>query len=125
VGAFSDLRDTLAADLAALDVPVHPAWPDTLVVPCVFLTPPLGGEYVTAGPTFGGYTMAVDVVILVGHAQAGTAFAALEHLIETVLINTVDWSLDGVDSPSPISVTDGGAEYLGTVIHLSKTTRLN
>lgn len=125
MGALKVQRDTLVADLAPLGIPVHAAWPDAVVVPCAFITPPLGGGYIVAGPQFAGtYTVSVDVVILVGHADAADAFAALEDLIELTLVNTIDWTLTGVDPPSPVTVTENGAEYLGTVVHLSKPTRI-
>jgi hypothetical protein len=77
---------------------------------------------VTGGPTFGGYTVALDVVVLVPKGSTDLALPALEALIEGVLANTVDWSLSGVDSPGVTTV--GAADALGTVIHLSKTSRL-
>lgn len=121
MGALANQRNALVADLAALGVPIHAAWPSAVAVPCVFVTPPIGGDYITPGPQFGGvYTVAVDLVILVEHGPAADAFAALEDLIEAALANTVDWTLVGVDPPSPISVSESGAEYLGTAIHLSK-----
>jgi hypothetical protein len=66
----------------------------------------------------------VDLVILVEHSTAEDGFAALEALVELALLHTMDWALSGVDSPSPITVTESGAEYLGTVLHLRKTARL-
>ncbi len=119
------LRDALAADLEPLGVPVHAAWPTELDVPCAFITPPLSDAYVTGGARFGEYVMSVDLVLIVDHNEnPDAALASLEDLIEIALANTVDWALNGVESPAPINVVDSGAEYLGTVIHLSKPTRL-
>jgi hypothetical protein len=124
VGVFADLRGALAADLAVAGVPVFPSWPDDLDVPCIFLAPPVGGDYVSAGQTFGSFNLAVDVVILVAHSTAESGIEALDTLLEAVLANSVDWSLTGVDAPAPITVTDQGADYLGVAVHLSKSTRL-
>lgn len=125
MGKFTDLRETLADDLAVVGVPVYPEWPDVVVAPCVFLVPPFAGSYVTGGRTFGeAYVLSIDVVILVAHGPVDAGYAQLETLIEAVLANSVDWSLGGVDAPSPVTVTENGAEYLGTVVHLSKPTRL-
>jgi hypothetical protein len=125
VGAFKTLRDVLVADLAPLGVPVYSSWPSAVVAPCAFLTPPLSGPYVTGGREFGGsYVMAVDVILLVGHSPAAAGYEVLESLVELLLANTVDWTLISVDAPSAMTVTVSGAEYLGTIAHLSKPTRL-
>lgn len=118
---ISQLRDQLASDLAVLDVPVATAWPDRVTTPCLVLVPPSTASYITGGPTFGEYTIGVDVLVLVGKPSAVT-LEALDLLIEGVLANSVDWALSGVDSPSTVTVN--GAEVLGTVIHLSKPARL-
>lgn len=119
---IQELRDTLAADLAVLDIPIYAAWPAKITPPCVFVTPPVSAPYVTAGPNFSEYTVAVDVVALVAKADAAVALANLEVVIEAVLANSVDWGLSGVDSPSTVAVN--GVDYLGTVLHLNKPSRL-
>lgn len=125
MGAFKDLRDQLAADLAVIGVPVHASLPDDLDVPCVFLVPPLTASYITAANLYGAsYVLALDVVVLVAHTGAGEAYEAVESLVEAVLANTVDWTLTGVDPPAALTVTEGGAEYMGTLVHLSKPTHL-
>lgn len=125
MGAFSDLRAALASDLAdGMGVPVFPAWPDTVQPPCAFLVPPIASSYIIGGPQLQTYTLAVDVVILVPHGPADTGIGDLETLVESALKYSEDWSLSGVDAPSPVTVTEGGAEYLGTVLHLSKPTVL-
>lgn len=116
------LRAQLAADLAVLDVPVVEQWPNRVTPPVIFLTPPASGSYVAGGPTFGSYTCSIDVVILVDRAVIAAALSTLEDLVEGVLTNSVDWSLDGVDSPSLVTI--GASEYLGTIAHLSKPSRL-
>jgi len=116
------LRDTLAADLGALDVPVLAAWPDRVTPPCVIVVPPASASYVVGGPTFGSFTVALDVVALVPHGSPNVALPALETLIEGVLTNSVDWALNGIESPGVTTI--GAAEVLGTVIHLAKTARL-
>lgn len=117
------IRDTLAADLGVLDIPIYAAWPAKMISPpCVFVTPPVSTSYVTAGPNFTEYTVAVDVVALVAKADASVALANLEVVIEGVLANTVDFGLSGVDAPGTVSVN--GVEYLGTVVHLAKPSRL-
>lgn len=115
---FSDLRAALVADLP--DLHVQPAWPMVLTPPCAFITPPLAETYVSRGPTFGEHTVALDLLLLVAHDDADLALAALETMVEYALINTADWTLTGVDAPAPTSVTENGAEYLASVIHLSK-----
>lgn len=121
---LQSLRETLAADLAPLGVPVSASWPNAIVAPCAFVIPPLGDNYVVGGQTFGEYRMNVDLVLLVDHSTASEGLAALEALTELALANTVDWALAGVEPPAPITVTESGAEYLGTVMHLSKPFRL-
>jgi hypothetical protein len=129
MAVLRQLRETLAADLAeaGVTVTITAAWPaPDLQVPCMFVAPPLSGSYVTPGPNFGsGFTVRVDVVMLVEHASAEASLAALEELIEAALINTADWALEGVDAPAPTAVTDGGGEYLAAVLHLSKSVTIN
>ncbi len=115
------LRDQLAADLAPLGVPIHAAWPDRVTPPCVLVTPP-PGRYVAGGPQFDSYTVALDVVVLVPRSSPSIALAALDLLIEGVLLNTTTWGLSGVDGPS--STTVGGFEVLGTIVHLEAQTRM-
>lgn len=122
---FSDLRAVLVADLQVLGVPVAPSWPDVLSPPCAFITPPIAGDYVTPGPNFGQFTISVDLVLMVEHSDAAVALAALEVLIEDALRNTADWSLTGVDAPAPTTVIEGGADYLASVIHMSKPARMD
>jgi hypothetical protein len=121
---FSDLRTALVADLAVLDVPIAPSWPDVLSPPCGFITPPLGGDYVVQGPMFGEFTVSLDLVLMVAHSDAEVALTALEALVEGALRHTADWTLTGVDPPAPTTAVEGGADYLASVIHLSKPTRL-
>ncbi|GAA3193967.1 hypothetical protein ACFO1B_03830 [Dactylosporangium siamense] len=116
------LRDQLAKDLDVLGVPVANGWPDRITPPVLLVVPPASAVHVTAGPNFTEYTVALDVVVLAGKASPALALNALEELVEGVLSNTVDWSLSGVDSPSLVTIS--GTEYLGTVVHLSKPTRL-
>ena len=113
-----ELREKLAADLAVLDVPVEPSWPDRVTPPLIFIQPPEAGSYVSGGRLFGGeYTVSVDVQIVIRDRDLAT----LEELIEGVLVNTVDWGLLGVDTPA--MVTANNLEYFGTTIHLSKPAR--
>jgi len=125
VGALKTMREALAADLTVLGVPAAAAWPIEIAAPCVFVTPALAGEYVTPGPNFGGeYTVFVDVVIMVEHAAIEIALVALEDLLELALVHTADWALRAVDPPAPTTITDNGAQYLATVLHLSKSVRI-
>lgn len=126
MSVISDLRAALAAEMAdALDVPVDASWPDTISPPCGFVAPPLADNYVERGPNFGEHTIALDLVLLVDHDDPATGLAALEALLTLALIHTeADWVMSGVDSPQPTAVAEGGAEYLGCVVHLSKPVRL-
>jgi hypothetical protein len=126
VSVISALRAGFAAELAVLlDIPVAASWPDQIAPPCGFLSPPLADNYVERGPNFKEHTVALDLILLVDHDDPATSLAALEALLEVALVNTeADWSLSGVDSPAPTAVAEGGAEYLGCVIHLSKPINL-
>jgi hypothetical protein len=124
VSVLRDLRVRLATDLAPLGVPVFAAWPDTIVLPCVYVLPPLGSIYVAAGPCLGEYTVYIDVAILADHAKAPESLESLEDLLELAIKNSMDWAFNGVEPFAPITVTESGAEYLGTVMHLSKPVHL-
>jgi hypothetical protein len=122
VSVFSDLRAELVDDLPELDV--SPAWPATLNPPCGFITPPLTEDYVRQGPMFGEHTVALDLVLLVAHDDAEAALTALELMVEYALSQTANWTLAGVDAPAPTTVSEHGADYLASVIHLSKPVRM-
>jgi len=118
------MRDELAADLAVLGVPIFSSWPTSINLPCVYVMPPLGSVFVSAGPNFREYTAHVDVAILADHEDVEAALETIETLLEAAIVNSMDWVLGGVEPPAPITVTDSGAEYLGTVMHLSKPFHL-
>jgi hypothetical protein len=111
-------RTQLAAELAALDVPVHQAWPDRITPPCVLLTPPQSGSYVTGGQTFRDYEVFLDAVVLAERGSFDVVLPALETLLAALLHLTEDWALQGIDPPSVTTV--GSVDYLGTVVHLSR-----
>lgn len=124
MSAFKDMRDELAADLEVLEVSVFSSWPQRITLPCVYVMPPLGSVYISAGPSFGEYTVHADVAVLVDHDDVNEALETLETLLEGVIKNSMDWAFGGVEPPAPITVTESGADYLGAVLHLSKPIRL-
>jgi hypothetical protein len=124
VSVFKDLRVKLAADLGALNVPVFASWPTTIALPCLYVMPPLGSIYISAGPNFREYTVFTDVAIIADHDDAVESLETLENLLELAIVHSMDWAFGGVEPPAPITVTESGAEYLGTVLHLSKTVSL-
>lgn len=118
-----EAREKLAADLSVIGIPVLAAWPDEPEPPCLFITPPQGGDYVTAGQFPSDYLITVDVVVLVGKTTSNAGdLEALETVVEDVLENTEDWAFRGVDAPAAVTVH--GISYLGTVVHLSVPSRL-
>jgi hypothetical protein len=125
MSALKALRDQLAADLAPLGVAVYASWPKSITLPCAYVMPPLNNNYIVGGPNFGEYTVSIDVVILADHADVTESLEILETLLEAALVNSADWTLTGVEPPSPITVTESGADYLGAVVHLSKPVRLS
>ena len=120
--AITDLRTALAGDLTEINCAV--SWPDVLAPPGAFLAPPLAADFITAGPNFGEWTVALDLVLYVDHGDPSERLAELESMLQYALINTADWELTGVDPPAPAQINDDGAEYLTCVIHLSKPTRM-
>jgi hypothetical protein len=121
VSVYKDMRDKLKADLEIIDgVQVFSSWPKQIVPPCIYVMPPLGDIYMTAGDTFRQYVVHTDVAILTDHADVDESLELLESLIEAVIRNSMDYSFGGVEPPSPMTVTEGGADYLGAVVHLSK-----
>jgi hypothetical protein len=123
---IQEMREQLKNDLAVVGVPVLDDWLVRAEPPCILLTSPLSNSYVLGGAEFGSYVLNLDVVVLVKAgptAEAGPTNESrdeLEALIEDVLRNTVDWGLNGVDSPGTASLSDSTVEFLGTVVHLGK-----
>jgi hypothetical protein len=74
---------------------------------------------------FGEYTVLIDVVILADHDDVVESLEVVETLLEQAIINSADWTFLSVEPPAPITVTDSGADYLGTVLHLSKPVRFS
>jgi hypothetical protein len=124
MSVLRDMRVRLAADLAVLGVPVFASWPEAITLPCLYVMPPLGSIYMSAGPNFREYTVHTDVAILADHAEVVESLETLESLLELAIQNSMDWTFEGVEPPAPITVTESGADYLGTVLHLSKPVHL-
>lgn len=121
-----DQRTQLADELrAGLGVLAFPAWPDDLDPPCVFVTPPLVVDYIRRGQLFGEFVIALDVFVVVPHGDPAVSLDELEQLVEKAIVHIGgEFTLDSVDAPSPTTVvTEGGAEYLTCVIHVSKPVR--
>lgn len=128
---FEDIRDQLQTDLTVIGVPVHAAWPPVVTPPCIFIVPPVVDQYIAPARkpdlTFAGgrFVYAVDAIIFVQHGDPDASLATLDDLIEQVLINTsADWFVSGVEPPSATKITEQGAEYLATAVHLSKPVAL-
>lgn len=119
---LTSVRAQLVADLAEAGVTVFEAWPTRVTPPCVFVTPSSAASYLAPGDTFGGYRVSLDLVLLTTQATPEIALKALDTVIETVVINTADWQLEGCESPSLVTIS--GVEYLGTIVHISKQARL-
>lgn len=124
MSVFGDLRQRLAEDLAELGISVFASWPSQITLPCVYVMPPLGSVYIAGGPNFREFTVHVDVAILTDHADVVESLETLETLLELAIVNSMDWMFGGIEPPAPITVTESGAEYLGTVMHLSKHVTL-
>lgn len=123
--AFTQLRAALATDLLAVGVPVHDTEPAAIDAPCLIVSTPVAGTYIEGGSNFGDYVLNIDVVVLVDDtAPAAGSLAAVEDLLAGVLANTVDWALTGVEPPAPLTFSATDRDYLGTLVHLSKATRL-
>lgn len=125
MSTFKEVRGTLAADLGVVGVPVIDDWPVRTEPPCIYLTPPISGSYVSEGKEFGTVQLHLDVLILVDAHPIGPARDELENLLEEVLRNSADWGLDGADPPGTASMPDSTVEFLGTVVHLGKTIYLS
>jgi len=124
VSVLKDLRDQLAADLEVVGVPVFASWPTRITLPCIYVMPPLGSVYIAPGSGFREFLVYTDVAILADHDDVVASLEVVESLLEAVIVNSMDWGFNGVEPPAPITVTESGAEYLGTVLHLSKTITL-
>lgn len=128
MSVFRDLRVQLAADLTdgltGLGATAFASWPDSITLPCLYVIPPLGNVYIAAGPNFREYTVHADVVLLADHADVVESLETLETLLEAAITHSMDWTFGGVEPPAPITVTESGADYLGTVLHLSKPVHL-
>jgi hypothetical protein len=125
VGKLKEARAALIADLNVLGVPVMDGWQLNAEPPCVLLTPAAGRSYVDGGEQFASFVINIDVVVLVRDSSVpDQARDALEDLLEELLRNSADWSLDGVDAPQVSAVPGSTVEFFGTVVHLGKTVYL-
>lgn len=125
MGKLKETRDALIADLAVLGVPVMDGWQLDAEPPCVLITAPSAGTYVEGGEQFASHVMNVDAVILVRNSTVeDQARDALENLLEDLLRNTADWSLNGAEAPTVAAIPGSTVEFFGTVVHLAKTLYL-
>jgi hypothetical protein len=122
---FRDARGALQEELGPiLGAPVHVGWPTEIEPPLAFMLPPLGGPYVRRGPHFSEVTIAVDLVLAVGHGDANSSLRELEPMIEAVVYNLHSWVLGEIDAPEPMAIADSGANYLAAIVHLTKPVRI-
>lgn len=124
MSVLKSMRTTLATDLSVLGVPVYPEYPLRLDPPCVYFTVPIGGPYIATAREFGTFVVSLDVVVLVEHRPPDEGREALETLLESLLLNSMDWALLGVEPPATQTIEDYTYEFLGTVVHLSKAFHL-
>jgi len=114
----------LQSDLSVVGVPVMQGWLIHAEPPCVLLSPPIGGAYVSEAKEFGAVTLNIDVVVLVLATPRDRARDALDDLLEAVLRNSMDWALQNVDPPGTAALPDSTIEFYGTVVHLGKSVQL-
>ncbi len=114
-------RRTLQNDLKATRFTVLDAWPNDPKVPCIVIVP-ASATYIGAGQTFGEYVINVDVLCLASRDRYTAGLAALDDMVQAVIVNSQDWALLGVETPQLIGV--GPQQVLGCVVSLAKAVRI-
>ena len=120
---LAEIREQLINDLKTgsdgatvpTTLPVHAPYPGRVVAPC-YVVGMKPGPYILKGQVFQSFEVIMTVTILV--PKSDDYLNTLESMVEYVLANTVDWGMQGVDTPT--ALTESGMEMIGTVVSLSK-----
>lgn len=118
-----DLISGSDGDADPVGVSVYFAWPEHFAAPAILITTPRNGTYISGGQSFGlELQLSIDVNVLVPRSNAVAELEAINSMVETILHNTADWALTGVDGVALFNVN--GGDYPGTIMHLSKMIKI-
>ena len=122
MSALNDTRQRLTTALEDAGLTVYDHVPERLVPPAVVITP--GSPYLTSGDTFGAFTVALTASVVAATATNGVATEALDELIETAVIASVNEGLAFDNASSFYAFNTNGASYLAADISLTDTITL-
>ena len=122
MSALNDTRQRLTAALEDAGLTVYDHVPERLVPPAVVITP--GSPYLTSGDVYGTFTVALTASVVAATATNGVATEALDELIETAVIASVNEGLAFDNASSFYAFNTNGASYLAADISLTDTITL-
>ena len=122
MSVLNDTRQRLTTALEDAGLSVYDHVPERIVPPAVVITP--GSPYITSGDTFGAFTVALTASVVAATATNGVATEALDELIETAVIASVNEGLAFDNASSFYAFNTNGASYLAADISLTDTITL-
>lgn len=123
MSAIQDMRQGLSGALRAAGLTkVFDGWaPATAINDSIQVVPNQSGSYLTYQSFSEGYVLHMEVLIVSRpYASATDAWDWLDETLVTVLQNTMDWDVNGVDSPALVQ----GTECLAIIVHLSNFVKI-
>lgn len=116
---LSEVAASVAEDLQAAGLKTSDFVPPKVVPPLVIIG--TGDPYVEEGKTYNQseFVVHLELFCVTGTATNSAATTALNEMIETVIFNLGDWTIDGVSAPYMASAND--AQYLTARVSITKT----
>lgn len=119
MSGMTNARKQVTADLQAVGLTVKDHVPEKVVPPLVLLR--AGSPMLEEGDTLAGDEMLfrLGLLLIIKNKPNAEATGDLESMIEKVVFNLGDWTLDGVGQP--FFAQHNGYEYPAVEISISKT----
>lgn len=119
---LSEAATSVADDLKEVGLKVSDFVPAKVVPPLVIIG--TGDPYVEADNTFGreSFVVHLELFCVTGTATNSAATKSLNEMIEKVIFNLGDWSIEGVSAP--YMATAGDSQFLTSRISIQNTIEI-
>lgn len=120
--SLTDVRLQVVEDLESAGLVVEDHVPERVTPPLVLIS--TGEPYLEEADSFNNteFVCHLELFLVAETATNSAATKALDQMIETVILNLGDWTIDSVGAPSMYNAND--SVYLGSRVSISNTITL-